>query len=119
MDDDETVRRVGAAMLRRLGYEVVTAVDGAEAISLYKERHATDTPFVAVIMDLTVPGGVGGLEAIKGLKSFDAGVRAIVSSGYSTAPAMADAASYGFSGVVAKPFTIDDLVRELARVGVG
>lgn len=119
MDDDETIRRVGEQMLKRLGYEVVTSTDGANALALYRDRMHTEQPFAAVIMDLTVPGGLGGLETLKHLRVIDPRVRALVSSGYSTAPAVVDAAAHGFQGVVTKPFTIEDLDKALRRAGIG
>ena len=82
MDDERLVRQLLARMLARLGCEAVGAQDGAEASRLYQEARAAGRPFAAVIMDLTVPGGMGGKEAIGLLRARDPGVRAIVSSGY-------------------------------------
>ncbi len=109
MDDDEMVLEVGRKILGRLGFETVGAFDGKSAIDLYKSAKESGSPFDFVIMDLTVPGGMGGKDAIKLLREFDPSVKAIVSSGYSIDPVMADYRSFGFRGVVAKPYAIDDL----------
>jgi len=116
MDDEENVRRVAGEMLKSIGYEVSFARDGAEAIELYKKAGKSGKPFDAVVMDLTVPGGMGGKEAIKKLLEIDSEVKAIVSSGYSNDPIMADFKKHGFSGVVAKPYTIEELSKILHRV---
>ena len=117
MDDEETIRTTMRDILVRLGYEVAFAEDGAEAIELY--RNAMDrrgTPFDVVIMDLTIAGGMGGKEAVQKLIEIDPNVKAIVSSGYSKDPVMADYKQYGFSGVIAKPFRIKDLSEVVHRV---
>ena len=117
MDDEETIRTTMRDILVRLGYEVAFAEDGAEAIELY--ANAMDkrgTPFDAVIMDLTIAGGMGGREAVKKLIEIDPKVKAIVSSGYSKDPVMAEYKQFGFSGVIAKPFRIKDLSEVVHRV---
>jgi len=116
MDDEEIVVDVARKMLESLGYEVESTSDGAEAIDLYKKAKESGNPFDIVIMDLTVPGGIGGKEAIKRLLEIDPGVRAIVSSGYSNDPVMSDFKRYGFKGVVAKPYKVKDLAEVLRRV---
>jgi CheY-like chemotaxis protein/anti-sigma regulatory factor (Ser/Thr protein kinase) len=116
MDDEEMVRLVARTMLKRIGYEVESANDGAEAIELYKKAKELGQPFDAVIMDLTVPGGMGGKEAIKKILDVDPEVKAIVSSGYFNDPVMADFKRYGFCGVVAKPYTIRELSEVLSAL---
>ena len=82
MDDKENIKTMVKHMLNRLGYEVELATDGAEAIALYKEAKASKERFDAVILDLTIPGGMGGIEAIGKLREIDPEIKAIVSSGY-------------------------------------
>lgn len=90
MDDDHAVREVTGAVLSRIGYEVEFARDGGEAIELYREARGSSKPFNAVIMDLTIPGGMGGREAIKRLLEIDPEIKAIVSSGYSNDPVISE-----------------------------
>jgi PAS domain S-box-containing protein len=116
MDDEEIVRRVSGEILKAMGYEVEFASDGAEAIRLYKTAMASSNPFDAVIMDLTVPGGMGGKEAIGKLHEVDPDVKAIVSSGYSQDPIMANYREYGFCEVIAKPFSSIELGRIMHEV---
>ncbi len=111
MDDEEAVRVTLGEMLRYLGYEVECAGDGREAIDLYIKAKRTNRPFDLVIMDLTIPGGMGGKEAMEELSKLDSGVRAIVSSGYSNDSGMSEFVKYGFRGFVAKPYRIEELSR--------
>jgi PAS domain S-box-containing protein len=116
MDDEEAIRNLAAEMLTLLGYEVVLAKDGKEAIDLYIAAKDSASPFRAVIMDLTVPGGMGGKETIRRLQALDPGVRAIVSSGYSNDPVMAEYEKHGFMGVVVKPFGVKEVSEALKRL---
>ncbi len=116
MDDEERIRELAGEMLAILGFEVVMAQDGAEAVELYRAHLNSSNPFTLVIMDLTVPGGLGGAEAIKLLLEMDPNVKAIVSSGYSNDPIMSEYKRYGFSGVVGKPYNVKELSNVLARV---
>ena len=116
MDDEEIVRQVVRHLLERLGYEVTLTANGSEAVRAYVEAHEAGRPFAAVIMDLTVQGGMGGAEAVKQLLTVDPNVRAIVASGYSNDPVMANFRSFGFRGLVAKPFTVGELGAVLSRV---
>jgi two-component system cell cycle sensor histidine kinase/response regulator CckA len=109
MDDEESIRKVTEKILMELGYEVRCASDGAETIALYKDAARSGRPFDAVIMDLTIPGGMGGKETIQQLLSIDPQVTAIVSSGYSNDPIMSDFEKSGFRGVATKPYRIEKL----------
>lgn len=113
MDGEESVRKVGGALLAQLGYDVEISANGAQAIQLYRRAMEQRRPFTGVIMDLTVRGGMGGEECIRRLKEIDPGVRAVVSSGYSTHPVMADFARHGFRGVISKPYEIRELSEAL------
>ncbi|HEB73969.1 MAG TPA: response regulator, partial [Candidatus Desulfofervidus auxilii] len=116
MDDEELVRKVVGEMLVFLGYEVEFAKEGIEAIELYKKAKAQGQPFDAIIMDLTIPIGMGGKETINKLLEIDPTVKAIVSSGYSTDPVMTEFTKYGFKGFIIKPFKIKELGEVLYRV---
>jgi PAS domain S-box-containing protein len=116
MDDEEQVREIVGEMLTHLGYEPCYAKDGAEAVELYQKAMNNAVPYDAVIIDLTIPGGMGGKEAIVKLLQVDPSVKAIVSSGYSNDPVMAEHNLYGFSGVVTKPFDIEQLSKVLHDV---
>ena len=119
MDDEELVREVVGEMLEVLGYETEFAKDGAEAIELYKKAKESAHPFDAIIVDLTVPCGMGGKETVEKLIEIDPEVKAIISSGYSTDPVMADFRKYGFGAVVAKPYKIKELGEALHKVIMG
>jgi CheY-like chemotaxis protein len=113
MDDDEAVRSAAAELLETIGYEVATASDGSEAIALYTKARDSGRRFDAVVLDLTVPQGVGGRETMARLLDIDPDVRAIVSSGYSTDPVMANYREHGFSGVAVKPYRLAELAMTL------
>jgi PAS domain S-box-containing protein len=116
MDDDPKIRRVLTGMLKVLGHRVTESSDGAEAVELYREHFSSGEPFDAVIMDLTIPGGMGGEAAIKILKEIDPDVRAIVSSGYATNPVLSNYSDYGFRGELVKPFRISTLKKEMKAI---
>ena len=114
MDDEEKVRRIAGAMLRQLGYDVELASNGEEAIEVYRRAKESGEPFAAVILDLTVQGGMGGEKTLRKLCEIDPAVRAIISSGYADDPIMKDFRAHGFASAIAKPYTIEKLI-ELQR----
>jgi len=116
MDDEEIVRDVLGKILQRFGYEAKFARDGMEAVEMYRAAMDRAKPFDAVIMDLTVTGGIGGIEAIELLRLIDPDAKAIVSSGYSDDPVMSDFRKYGFNGVIAKPFRAEELSAALGTI---
>jgi len=116
MDDDDVIRRIVAELLKNLKYEIETAEDGAVAMERYKEAMESDNPFDAVIMDLTIPNGMGGKETIEKLLEIDPDAKAIVSSGFSFDPVMSDFRKYGFKDVLPKPYEISDLDEKLQSV---
>jgi PAS domain S-box-containing protein len=109
MDDEVPIVKMAEKLMRRLGLEFESAADGREAVDRFRAAKESGKPFDLVIMDLTIPGGMGGKEAISLLREIDPGVRAIVSSGYSSDLAMADFRKHGFRGMVAKPYDIAEL----------
>jgi signal transduction histidine kinase/CheY-like chemotaxis protein len=116
MDDDELVSGVARRILSKSGYEVASARHGNEAIDLYTDARARGRAFDLLILDLTVPGEMGGAETIKKLLEIDPRVKAIVSSGYSDDPVIEDFKKYGFKGVVVKPYAIAELRRVVREV---
>ncbi len=116
MDDEVMVRDILSTMLGKLGFEVASAADGEEAIRLYQEAQTSGRPFTAAIFDLTVPGGMGGKEALRRLLAIDPRIKAIVSSGYSDDPIMAEFRTFGFQGVISKPYRFMELSQALAAV---
>jgi PAS domain S-box-containing protein len=113
MDDEEIIRKMLVNMLKVIGYEVETTSEGTEALEVYRRALESGRPFDAVIMDLTIPGGMGGKEAVGKVLEMDPGARVIVSSGYATDAIMSEYKQYGFSAVIAKPYSIDQLEETL------
>jgi nitrogen-specific signal transduction histidine kinase/ActR/RegA family two-component response regulator len=109
MDDDKTVRKVLASMLAALGYSVETVGDGGSAVELFDKRCKSGHPFRAVLLDLTVAGGMGGKEAAQTLRTIDSSVPLFVTSGYAEDPVMEDPAAHGFKASLRKPFAMSDL----------
>ncbi len=116
MDDEDCILEVDKEILQGLGYSVDTAHDGQEALEKYRRSMDMDKKFDVVIMDLTIPGGMGGQEAIAKLLEMDPEARAIVSSGYSNDPVIARYTEHGFKGVVPKPFKIEEMAICVADV---
>jgi CheY-like chemotaxis protein len=116
MDDEEMLRNVVSRMLEIMGYEVVAAADGQEAVDIYMAAAEDDRPFDAVILDLSVQKGMGGKEAVARLIEYDPEVPALVSSGLVGDPIMQNYSEYGFRGVIPKPYTSDELREGLNRI---
>ncbi|MDD5658094.1 MAG: ATP-binding protein [Elusimicrobia bacterium] len=116
MEDAAPLGRILKRMLERLGYRAEVVADGRAALDAYREAKSADDPFAAVIMDLTIPGGMGGKETMIRLRTFDPQAKAIVASGYSNDPIMSEYAAHGFSGALAKPFRIEELSEALRGI---
>ncbi|MCB2181143.1 MAG: GAF domain-containing protein [Desulfobulbaceae bacterium] len=116
MDDEKDIRDVASFMLQEIGCDVALAHDGCEAINQYRHALERAQPFDAVIMDLTIPGGMGGKEAVEELLRIDPDTRVIASSGYSNDPVMANFSQYGFKGCLGKPYTFTRLVKTLQDI---
>ncbi|MFW8600538.1 hybrid sensor histidine kinase/response regulator [Desulfobacterota bacterium M19] len=115
MDDEEPIRSMTQAMIIQMGHEVVLAEEGQEAVRLYQEAMNSGTPIELAIMDLTIPGGMGGKEAVHEILAINPQARVIVSSGYSTDPVMASYQKYGFCGTLVKPYRFVDLAAVVSK----
>jgi PAS domain S-box-containing protein len=113
MDDNADIRAIAQGILNELGYTADVAENGSEATALYKKRKEQGKPFTAVILDLTIPGGMGGKDTIVELLKMDHDVKAIVSSGYSNDPVMANYRDYGFCAVLSKPYRSQEMSKVL------
>ncbi|MBE9528449.1 MAG: PAS domain S-box protein [Proteobacteria bacterium] len=113
MDDDESIRDLATVMLEHSGYEPVAVAEGLRAVDAFREAKEGGVPFAAVLMDLTVKGGMGGKEATERILAVDPGAVIIASSGYLNNVIMADHKKYGFAGVLPKPYTALELSRVL------
>ena len=109
MDDEEVVRDISNALLSHLGYEAELAVEGVEAIEMYRKAMASEKPFDMVILDLTNKAGMGGAETMVKLLEIDPDIKAIVATGYANDPIITNFREYGFRGALPKPFTLDQL----------
>lgn len=116
MDDEDMVGEIACQMLGYLGFEAIRVTDGADAVREYKENRESGVPFSAVIVDLTVPGGMGGKEAATKILNIDRGAKVFVSSGYSTDPIMVNFQEYGFAGGIAKPFDLAAMEKMLSAI---
>ncbi len=116
MDDEDMVGEIACQMLEYLGFEAVRVADGADAVREYKKNQDDGEAFAAVIMDLTIPGGMGGKEAVREILSIDCEAKVFVSSGYSTDPIMVNFQDYGFQGGIAKPFDIAAMQKMLSSI---
>lgn len=116
MDDEEIIHTSVGIMLETMGYEVEKVFDGEAAIQAYRAALEMKSPYDLVIMDLTIPGGMGGREAVGKLLALDSRARVLVSSGYANDPVMANYAAYGFVGKIAKPVVVTVLAETMRKV---
>lgn len=116
MDDEAVVTTVSTRMLKLLGYKADFVEDGRAAVEAYRKAHESGKPYDAVILDLMIPGGMGGKEALCRLKAINPDVKALVSSGYSDHPIMSEYADYGFAGALCKPYRIAEVSEALRRI---
>ena len=116
LDDDEEIQEVLGKMLQHLGFEVDLANEGEKALRYYAQALEQKAPYLATILDLTIPGGMGGKETLRQIKDLHPEATVIVSSGYSNDPVLARFQEFGFSGVIAKPYNILDLSKVLSQV---
>lgn len=116
MDDELMILDVAGRILTRLGYEVGLAENGEQAIMRYTQARESGKPFDLVIMDLTVPEGMGGRETVKRLREINPALKAIVSSGSLDDPVISNYADYGFNGIISKPYTIKLLSDTVSKV---
>lgn len=116
MDDEEMVRDVAKAIFIMLGHEVILAADGEEAVELYKKQNELGQPIDIIIMDLTIPGGMGGENAVQEILAINPEAKVIVSSGYSNDPVMAHYQDHGFIAAIVKPFQIQDITNIINKL---
>ncbi len=116
MDDEVYVRDIAKEIFEDFGFKVATATDGADAVQLYKEAMESAEPFDFVILDLTIPGGMGGYRTLQKLQELDPEIKAMVTSGYSSDPIMSNYRHYGFVGRLKKPFKRNDIGRVLTTI---
>jgi CheY-like chemotaxis protein len=111
LEDDHLVRALIVRGLQTQGYDVVETTDGADTVRLYQQAFSEARPYDLVVLDLSIPNGMGGLRTMEKLKQIDPHVLAMVSSGYSDDPVMAQPAAYGFAAVLPKPYEPVELIR--------
>jgi CheY-like chemotaxis protein len=116
MDDEQIIRDVTHEILQFLNYEVMSAREGIEAVDLYKKEKMAGHPFDVVILDLSIPHGLGGKETIDLLRNFDPAVKAVISSGFTDDPVVKDFSHYGFSERLTKPYNIHEMKNLLEKV---
>ena len=114
MDDEDMVAEVAQEMFECVGYTVKRAINGDEAIRMFSDAEQTDKPFDVVVLDLTVPGGMGGAEAVKYIREMRSDVAVVVSSGYADDSVMANFKAFGFDAILPKPFTLSELRQAMA-----
>ena len=116
MDDEEMILKIARELLQLMGYEVTTAQNGEETIGFYRQAIELRKPFDAVILDLAIPGGLGGKEVVRELLAIDPHVKAIISSGYLNDPVVRDYKRHGFLGMLTKPYEANELDDKLQNI---
>lgn len=116
MDDDPSICKICTLLLNRIGYDVDTAPSGEEAVSLYAKAIQDQSPYLAVIIDLTIQTGMGGLEAVEKLRALDPSVYAIMASGSSVDAMISSYQNHGFKAVLPKPFRLQDLAECMQKI---
>jgi len=119
MDDEEHILTITQKMLEKFGYSVSLTEDGEKAIEMYSKALEKNSPFDLVIMDLTIPGGMGGKDASQAILKMDPAACIIISSGYSNDPVMSDYAAYGLKGIIPKPYRIAELKTTVEKILTG
>lgn len=117
LDDEEMVGEITCHMLNHLGYQTTLVDEGGKAVELYQQEFCDGEPYDLVIMDLVVPGGMGGKEAVQAILAIDPSATVMASSGFANDPVMTDYADYGFVGVINKPFSMEVLQGVLEAFG--
>ena len=117
MDDEEVIHRTVGRLLGNLGYDVEGVPDGSQAVDAFRRAWEAGRPFDLVLLDLTVPGGMGGLEACARIRDLDPEARIVVSSGYADDPILTRPEEYGFTASLAKPMRRDELLDVLRQLG--
>jgi CheY-like chemotaxis protein len=116
MDDEQMILDIVSRMLGHLGYEVTTCTDGAQAIAAFAKSKSQSEPFDVVMMDLVIPNGVGGQDAVHTIKKIDPGAKVIASSGHLEHPVMRDHKAFGFNAVLEKPYKLEKLQQVIEAV---
>ena len=116
MDDEEAMLKMARRMIGGMGYDTIFSTHGAQAVEIYRESFQSSEPFDLVILDLTVPGGMGGAKTIPELLKINPDAKVLVSSGYSNDPVMSDYQRYGFCGVLEKPYSSDQMAELLNEI---
>ena len=116
MDDEPLIISLASQMLERMGFAVTAVMEGEGAVESFRQSLVDGQPFDAIILDLTIENGLGGIETLERLKILDGNVKAIVSSGYSDDPVVTDPVRYGFVEALPKPYTLKELAQVIKRV---
>ena len=116
MDDEKMIREITEIMFKHLGHEVFLAKNGEETLKIYKKAMENNTPIDLTIMDLSIPKGMGGKEAVQKLLKIDPKAKVVVFSGHSNDPIMVNCKAYGFCAAIAKPSKLEDFTNIINRL---